>query len=43
MKKFFNTPLLMLAFMAMTAVFTACEPEKVIDEDEKNLAFLCGS
>ena len=43
MKKFFNTPLLMLACMAMTAVFTACEPEKVIDEDEKNLAFLCGS
>ena len=43
MKKRFNTPLLMLAFMAMAAVFTACEPEKVIDEDEKNLAFLCGS
>ncbi len=43
MKKLFNNTWLMLACMAMTAVFTACEPEKVIDEDEKNLAFLCGS
>lgn len=42
MKKFFNTPLLMLACMAMVAVFTACEPENT-DKDEKNLAFLCGS
>ena len=42
MKRFFNNTLLMLACMAMTAVFTACEP-KTIDEDEKNLAFLCGS
>ena len=43
MKKLFKNTWLMLACMAMTAVFTACEPEKVIDEDEKNLAFLCGS
>ena len=43
MKKFFNNTWLMLACMAMTAVFTACEPEKVIDEDEKALAFVCGT
>ena len=33
----------MLACMAMTAVFTACEPEVKIDEDEKTLAFVCDS
>ena len=43
MKKLFNNSFAMFLCMAMTAVFTACEPEKVIDEDEKNLAFLCGS
>ena len=42
MKKLFNNTLFMLACMAMTAVFTACEPE-TIDEDEKALAFVCGT
>lgn len=45
MKKLFNTSLLMLVCLAMTTVFTACDPEDKtkIDENEKNLAFLCGS
>ena len=45
MKKLFNTSLLMLACLAMTTVFTACDPEEKtkIDEDEKNLTFLCDS
>lgn len=42
MKKLFNNTLLMLACMAMTAVFTACEPEpETIDGPEKALAFVC--
>ncbi len=42
MKKLFNNTWLMLACMAMTAVFTACEPEpETIDEPEKALAFVC--
>ena len=45
MKRLFNTSLLMLTCLAMTTVFTACDPENrtTIDEDEKNLTFLCGS
>ena len=42
MKKLFNNSLAMLLCMAMTVVFTACEPEPVnIDKDLKALAFLC--
>ena len=44
MKKLFNNSLFMLACLAMTTVFTACDPEEKtkIDEIEKNLGFLCG-
>ena len=40
MKKRFNTSLLMLACMAIVAVFTACEPENSEDQ-EKAIAFVC--
>ena len=44
MKKLFNLPFAMLLCIAMSVMFTACEPEpENIDKDEKNLAFLCGS
>ena len=42
MKKLFNNSFAMFLCMAMTVVFTACEPEPVnIDKDLRALAFLC--
>ena len=40
MRKIFSSSFTMLLCMAMAVVFTACEPEK-INEDEKTLTFLC--
>ncbi len=41
MKKVFSTPFAMLLSMAMAVTFTACNPEEIIDEDVRTLAFLC--
>lgn len=41
MKKLFNLPFAMLLCIAMSVIFTACEPKEIIDEDESALAFVC--